>query len=78
MTTPNHGMSPASGFQVAPIRRVSATDSFDLATDTERDGAQDVWQLRMGRLQQWICELLIKNQQLRIALAETKANELRG
>jgi hypothetical protein len=27
------------------------------------------------RLQEWICELLIKNQQLRMALIEVKARE---
>jgi len=37
------------------------------------DGLQEEWQARLQGLQEWICELLIKNQQLRMALMEMKA-----
>ena len=35
------------------------------------------WQIRLQNLQVWICELLIKNQQLRMALVEAKARAAR-
>ena len=34
---------------------------------------QEDWEIRLRSLQDWICELLIKNQQLRMALMEAKA-----
>ena len=34
---------------------------------------QEDWEIRLRSLQNWICELLIKNQQLRMALMEAKA-----
>jgi hypothetical protein len=49
-----------------PVNRVS-----NLATDDSREE----WQSRLQSLQQWICELLIKNQQLRWALMEMKGLE---
>jgi len=40
------------------------------------DDLREEWQIRLQSLQDWICELLIKNQQLRIALVEAKAKEV--
>jgi len=34
---------------------------------------QEEWQIQLRSLQQWVCQLLIKNQQLRMALMEMKA-----
>ena len=39
--------------------------------------SQEEWQMRLRSLQEWICQLLIKNQQLRMALMEVKAKEAR-
>jgi hypothetical protein len=39
---------------------------------------EEEWQDRLRSLQQWICELLIKNQQLRMSLELATAAELRG
>jgi hypothetical protein len=36
---------------------------------------KEEWEAKMNSLQRWICELLIKNQQLRIALMERKVTE---
>jgi hypothetical protein len=55
-----------------------AADSVGFPIDAEQQGAQDVWQIRLCSLQQWVCELLIKNQQLRMALTEVKAKEQQG
>lgn len=41
------------------------------------EGMQDEWQIRQQTLQEWICVLLIKNQQLRTELMEVKAKLLR-
>jgi len=38
---------------------------------------QGHWNIRMQNLQDCVCELLIKNQQLRMALMEMKAKEQR-
>jgi hypothetical protein len=55
-----------------------AADSVGFPKDAEQQGTQDVWQIRLCSLQQWVCELLIKNQQLRMALTEVKAKEQQG
>jgi hypothetical protein len=52
----------------APAGNVS-----NFATETPHEE----WQSRLRSLQQWICELLIKNQQLRCALMEIKKLEQR-
>jgi hypothetical protein len=36
---------------------------------------EEEWQVRFQSLQKWICELLIKNQQLRMALIEMNTRE---
>jgi hypothetical protein len=51
-----------------PVGRVSS-----LATEDSHEESQS----RLRRLQQWICELLIKNQQLRRTLMEMKELESR-
>jgi hypothetical protein len=51
-----------------PVGRVS-----NFATDNPHEE----WQSQLRSLQQWICELLIKNQELRWALMEMKEREPR-
>jgi hypothetical protein len=41
-------------------------------------GQHEDWQTSFRGLQQWICELLIKNQQLRMALMDMKSREQEG
>ena len=43
--------------------------------DMLMDNPRQEWQDELRSLQQWVCELLIKNQQLRMALMEMKAKE---
>jgi hypothetical protein len=40
--------------------------------------SQDEWRRRVCSLQQWVSELLIKNQQLRMTLMELQAAEEKG
>ncbi len=42
------------------------------------DGSHNDWQRRVYILQQCVCDLLIKNQQLRIALMELQAKQTQG
>ncbi len=39
------------------------------------EGLPEEWQVRFRSLREWICQLLIKNQQLRMALMEMKGRE---
>ena len=41
----------------------------------EPEALQEEWEDRLRSLEQWICELLIKNQQLRTDLGSTTAPE---
>ncbi|MGO9940301.1 MAG: hypothetical protein ACLPH3_21745 [Terracidiphilus sp.] len=50
--------------------------STSASTERQRDERwmkrdEDIWQHRLETLQQCVCELLIKNQQLRMALSAT-------
>lgn len=57
---------------IASIKRrvIKATAGFVEAPNAD---PQEEWEIRLRSLQDWICELLIKNQQLRIALMEMNA-----
>jgi hypothetical protein len=50
----------------AQIRFIHA----DRVRNPAAEDSQEEWQTRLRSLEQWICELLIKNQQLRWALME--------
>ncbi len=58
---------------IAAMRRAVMTASDGFLSELMIEDPQEEWQVRLRSLQEWICELLIKNQQLRIALMETKA-----
>lgn len=58
---------------IASIRcRVSNASAGFVSEAPSADPHED-WEIRLRSLQDWICELLIKNQQLRVALMELKA-----
>jgi hypothetical protein len=44
----------------------------------QTDPGPEEWQDRLRTLQQWVCELLIKNQQLRMSLELARAMENTG
>lgn len=63
---PDGAMVPGSQF-------ISA---FHAGTRYEHsDSVPEEWQERFRNLQQWVCELLIKNQQLRMLLELARAEE---
>ena len=49
-------------------------DQRDKAQKEER-ASEAEWQEKLRSLEQWICELLIKNQELRVSLEPTMASE---
>jgi hypothetical protein len=70
--------SEISSSQDAPVdsvkRTVVATQVGHISNFVTEDSLEE-WQSLLRSLQQWICELLIKNQQLRLALMEMKELE---
>ena len=64
-----------------PFAQIESSDLMQRAATTDflpellAGGLPDEWQMRLRSLQQWVCELLIKNQQLRMALMEMKSGE---
>ncbi len=73
MSTPPQGEPLWRAGSALPMGRAAAADMTDLPADSLVDGLQEEWQSRLQGLQEWICELLIKNQQLRMALMAMKA-----
>jgi septal ring factor EnvC (AmiA/AmiB activator) len=64
--------------QVPPSPAVSEESWFDGSTAAPRHQRKELeqeWQDQLRVLQQWICELLIKNQQLREALASANRQQ---
>jgi hypothetical protein len=62
---------------VAPRAWQASADSADVA-GLAAESIQVQLQAKLESLQEWICELLIKNQQLRIAVAEMQAGTQGG
>jgi hypothetical protein len=60
---------------IVSIKRRRTTDSAAFLKDAPIADLQEEWETRLRTLQEWICELLIKNQQLRMELMEMKANK---
>jgi hypothetical protein len=78
MISPTHGKTSSRREATNAMQQTVAADSVGFPIDAAQQSAQDVWQIRLNSLQQWVCELLIKNQQLRMALTEIKAREQQG
>lgn len=60
---------------IVSIKRRMITDSAAFLKDAPIADPQEEWETRLRTLQEWICELLIKNQQLRMELLEMKASK---
>jgi hypothetical protein len=75
MSTPSQGESLTQVDFIAPVRRAGAASAGCLS-DLSVEVMQEPWQAKLEGLQEWIYELLIKNQQLRMKLMEMKAREL--
>ena len=77
---PGGGPSPRAA-SIAAVRRpgtiVSVGSPVSVVAPPEwtMEGLPEEWQVRFRSLREWICQLLIKNQQLRMALMEMKGRE---
>jgi hypothetical protein len=72
---------PGNSFpQHAPVNSVTGMAiavPVDRVVDFATEDSHEEWQSQLRSLQQLICELLVKNQQLRWALMEMKELDLR-
>jgi len=53
-----------------------AIDAFEakLQVDEPLDDREEIWNRRLRSLEEWVCVLLIKNQELRMSLRNDTAN----
>ena len=70
MTTLPPGIPFSQDAPVNSATRATVTVSVDRVLNPAAEDSQEEWQTQLRSLEQWICELLIKNQQLRWALME--------
>jgi hypothetical protein len=70
MTTLPPGIPFSQDAPVNSAKRATVTVPVDRVRNPAAEDSQEEWQTRLRSLEQWICELLIKNQQLRWALME--------
>jgi hypothetical protein len=81
MTGPPGGGPPPHAASIAAVQRpgtiasVGSPVSVVAPPEWTMEGLPEEWQVRFRSLREWICQLLIKNQQLRMALMEMKARE---
>jgi hypothetical protein len=75
MTSPIPGEHLPQAGRIAPMPRVLVTASVGCLSESGLEGARDDWHIQLQNLQRLICELLVKNQQLRMKLMEMKARE---
>jgi len=75
MTAPSH-RGPASQVDSRlPGTHTEFTNQHYPLTAQLVEVMKEDWEAQLNSLQGWICELLIKNQQLRIALMDSKVTE---
>jgi hypothetical protein len=58
---------------IASLQATGITSGAGSQLNPTPEESRQAWQFRLENLQECICELLIKNQQLRMALRELKA-----
>jgi hypothetical protein len=58
------------------IQHTAVADSVGCVSNLAAEDLMQHWQFQLQSLQEWICKLLIANQQLRWALEEMKEHEL--
>jgi hypothetical protein len=77
MTTLPPGIPVSQDAPANSVKRTAVAISVDRVSNIAPEDSHEVWQSRLQSLQQCICELLIKNQQLRCAFMETREREPR-
>jgi hypothetical protein len=70
MTTLPSGIPFSQDAPVTSATHATVTVPVDRVRNPTSEDSQEEWQTQLRSLEQWICELLIKNQQLRWALME--------
>jgi len=63
--------------QGEPLLSISGPLMTSYPAETSIEVLHEEWQNRLRSLQDWVCQLLIKNQQLRMALMEAQAKKVR-
>ncbi len=58
---------------VAPMQHATNMSKEELRREEREYRLEEEWQSRLRTLEQWICKLLIKNEQLRMSLASAAA-----
>ena len=75
MTAPSHRGRSSQVDSKPHGTHIGSTNHNDFLTTQLIEAMKEEWEAKLNSLQGWICELLIKNQQLRIALMESKVTE---
>ena len=75
MIAPSHRGTSSQVDSNPPGTHTGYTNQNDPLTTQFIEVMKEEWEAKLNSLQGWICELLIKNQQLRIALMEHKVTE---
>ena len=73
MISPQYGRPMSPTESIASLQATGRTSGADSQLNPTPVESHQAWQFQLGSLQECICELLIKNQQLRVALKELKA-----
>jgi hypothetical protein len=73
----NIQLSGESCLQADPLLSISRPVIAGYSAEMSIEDLHEEWQTRLRSMQEWICQLLIKNQQLRMALMEAQAKKTR-
>src|SRR5258708_31670258 len=73
MISPPYGIPMSPAESIASLQAPGRTSGAGSQLNPTPEESHQAWQFQLGNLQECICELLIKNQQLRMALRELKA-----
>ncbi len=73
----NIQLSGETLLQADPLLSIPGPVITGYPSELSMEDLHDEWQCRLRSLQEWICQLLIKNQQLRMALMEAQAKKTR-
>ena len=73
-----YGRPMSSAEPIAPLQAPGRTSGSGSQLNPTPEESYQAWQFQLWSLQECICELLIKNQQLRMALRELKSTLSEG
>ena len=66
--------APSLADTVSPMQHLTGAVDSGLQNDPSGQGREEEWQQCLGRLQELVVELLIRNQQLRMSLLDSATN----